>query len=297
MQVPPPPRRLSRNVLVANRGEIAVRIFRALRELGIGSVAVYSEADRAALHVRIADEAYLIGPGPAAESYSMATARRTALRAGAEAIHRATASSPRTPVSRAPSLTRASFDRPAAGGDRADGVKTAARAARWQAAGVPIVPGTTEPVESAEELVRAGRRDRLPAVDQGGRRRRRQGDAARRRAADGAERAFESARREGETYFADAAVYVEQYIDDPRHVEMQVLADAHGNVIHLGERDCTIQRRHQKLVEETPVAGCRRRAARADRRRSPSTRRAPSATVGRDDRGAAHREGNYSSWK
>ena len=130
------------------------------------------------------------------------------------------------------------------------GSKTEARTA-MQAAGVPIIPGATEPVETVAEVLRPRRGGRLPADRQGGGRRRRQGDEAR-RLADEAERAFESAQREGEKYFADGRVYVERYLEDPRHVEVQVLADAHGNVIHLGERDCTIQRRHQKLIEETP---------------------------------------------
>ena len=131
------------------------------------------------------------------------------------------------------------------------GSKTAART-RMQEAGVPIIPGTTDPVASAEEVVRLGEEIGYPllikaAAGGGG-----QGHEGRRATQREAERAFESARREGEKYFADASVYVERYLEDPRHVEVQVLADAHGNVIHLGERDCTIQRRHQKLVEETP---------------------------------------------
>ena len=131
------------------------------------------------------------------------------------------------------------------------GTKTAARAA-MQAAGVPIVPGTTDPVESAERGDRDRQRDRLADRAQGCLGRRWQGAQARRTSPEGVAAAFESAQREGEAYFADPTVYVERYLDDPRHVEVQVLADAHGNVIHLGERECTIQRRHQKLVEETP---------------------------------------------
>ena len=131
------------------------------------------------------------------------------------------------------------------------GSKTRARQA-MQAAGVPIIPGTTDPVGSAEEVVALGEEIGYPLADQGRRRRRRQGDEGRRARPSEAAQAFESAQREGQSYFADASVYVERYLEDPRHVEVQVLADAHGNVIHLGERDCTIQRRHQKLVEETP---------------------------------------------
>src|SRR5581483_2706085 len=197
-------RRMGRisKVLVSNRGEIAVRIFRTLRELEIGSVAVYSDADRGSFHVRAADEAGLvwIGPPPAAIELM--------------------------------------------------GSKTAARRA-MQAAGVPIVPGTTEPATSAEEVAAIAREVGYPVLIKaaaGG------GGKGMKvvRSDDEAERAFESAQREGQAYFADASVYVERYLENPRHVEVQVLADAHGNVVHLGERDCTIQRRHQKLVEETP---------------------------------------------
>src|SRR5919197_1295760 len=209
-----------RKVLVANRGEIAIRVFRTLRELGIGTVAVYSEPDRAAAHVAYADEAYLIGGGSPAESYlNQGAIFEAARRAGAEAIE-------------------------------AMGSKVEARE-RMQAAGVPIVPGVTRPVESAEEVRRLGDELGWPiaikaSAGGGGKGLKVVGSA------DAAERAYESARREGEAYFSDSAVYVERYLEDPRHVEVQVLADSHGNVIHVGERDCTIQRRHQKLVEETP---------------------------------------------
>ncbi len=262
-------------VLVANRGEIAIRIFRTLRELGIRSVAVYSEADRAALHVRVADEAWLLGPpapqapsargrstpaSPAsiaarsapAESYlNQERIVETAQRAGAEAVHPGYGFLAENALfARAIEAAGLTWIGPPPDAIEAMGSKTDARE-RMRAAGVPIIPGTTKPVESAEETVGIGDELGWPIAikaSAGG------GGKGFRvvRSADEAERAFESARREGEAYFSNPAVYVERYLEDPRHVEVQVLADAHGNVIHLGERDCTIQRRHQKLVEETP---------------------------------------------
>jgi acetyl-CoA/propionyl-CoA carboxylase biotin carboxyl carrier protein len=239
-------------VLVANRGEIAIRVFRTLRELGIGCVAVYSEADRGRAHVRAADEAYLVGPGPAAESYLRGDVLvETAVRAGAEAIHPGYGFlAENAGFARLVEDAGLTWIGPPADAIELMGSKTAARKA-MQAAGVPIIPGAVDPVGSADRVVALGDEVGYPLIIKAA-----AGGGGKGmeivRGPDDAERAFAAATRQGEKYFADATVYVERYLEDPRHVEVQVLADAHGNVIHLGERDCTIQRRHQKLVEETP---------------------------------------------
>src|SRR5215203_5984238 len=269
-------------VLVANRGEIAIRIFRTLRELGIAPVAVYSEADRRSLHVRAADEAYLLGPGPPAESYLVQErVIDAAKRSGAEAIHPGYGFlAENAAFARAVENAGLTWIGPPPDAIDVMGSKVAARE-RMQATGVPIIPGTTEPVSTAEDVRELGDELGWPVAikaSAGG------GGKGLKvaRSADEVERAYSSARREGEAYFADPTVYVERYLEDPRHVEVQVLADAQGNVIHLGERDCTIQRRHQKLVEETPspavdealrerIGGIAVEAARAVRYRSAGT--------------------------
>ena len=241
-------------VLIANRGEIAVRIMRACEELGIATVAVYSELDRDAVHVKRADEAYLLGPGPASESYLAIDKLIDAVqRSGAEAVHPGYGFLAEN-AAFAATLAEAgiTFIGPPASAIEAMGSKTRARELMAKA-GVPIVPGTTEPVETIEDAKRViaetiGYPVAVKAAGGGG------GKGFRVALEESKlEEAFEGAAREGEKFFGDSTVYLERYLPDPRHVEVQVLADAHGNVIHLGERDCSLQRRHQKLIEEAPA--------------------------------------------
>ncbi len=239
-------------VLIANRGEIAVRIIRACRELGIRTVAVYSEADRAALHVRYADEAYLIGPPPPRESYLVIDKLiDVARRSGADAVHPGYGFlSEREAFSAACNDADLIFIGPRPDSIAAMGDKQAARA-RVKAAGVPIIPGT-EPGLRDDELIHAAQTEvgfplMVKAAAGGG------GKGMRVvRSPEDLVGAIATARREAENAFGDGTVYVERLIEGARHIEFQILADQYGNTIHLGERECSIQRRHQKLVEESP---------------------------------------------
>ncbi len=240
-------------VLIANRGEIAIRIIRTLKEMGIGAVAVYSEADRDARHVREADEAYLLGPAVPAESYlNIEKILAVAAESGTEAIHPGYGFlAENAPFARAIGETDITWIGPPAKAIDAMGSKTRAREI-MQKAGVPIVPGATEPSETVEDAAKLAADIGFPIACKaaGG------GGGKGFRVAltpDDLADAFEGAAREGEKFFGDDTVYLERYLEDPRHVEVQVLADGHGSVIHLGERDCSIQRRHQKLIEEAPA--------------------------------------------
>src|ERR671931_2862330 len=241
-------------VLVANRGEIAIRVMRTLEELGIDSVAVYSEPDRDAPHARRADEAFLLGPGPANESYLVVEKIiEVAQKAGAQAIHPGYGFlAENAAFARACEEAGIVFIGPPPEAIDAMGSKTRAREL-MRDAGVPIVPGPTDPVESVDEAAKIidetiGYPVAIKAAGGGGGKGFRVAGSQ-----DELEKAFEGASREGEKFFSDATVYVERYLPDPRHVEVQVLADAQGNVLHLFERDCSVQRRHQKLIEESPA--------------------------------------------
>jgi acetyl-CoA/propionyl-CoA carboxylase biotin carboxyl carrier protein len=248
------PGRMFSKVLVANRGEIAVRVMRTLEEMGIGTVAVYSEPDRDAPHVKRADEAYLLGPGAATESYLVVEKiLDAAKKAGAEAIHPGYGFlAENAAFARACEEAGIKFIGPPASAIDAMGSKTRAREIMKEA-GVPIVPGTTDPVDTVEDARKIidesiGYPVAIKAAGGGG------GKGFRVALEESElEKAFEGAAREGEKFFSDATVYIERYLPDPRHVEVQVLADDHDNVIHLGERDCSVQRRHQKLIEESPA--------------------------------------------
>jgi len=253
--------RTFRKVLVANRGEIAVRVMRTLREMGIVSVAVYSDADRAALHVRSADEAYPIGPAPAGESYlRVDKIIDTAKKNGCDGIHPGYGF-----LSENPALPEAceragiAFIGPPASSMRAMGSKTAARD-KMSAAGVPIVPGAR--CETTDEAVAAAKKIGFPVMlkaTAGG------GGIGMRVCEDAAALAesYPLVTRLAGSSFSDARVYVERYVHDARHVEVQIFGDGAGRVVALGERDCSLQRRNQKVMEETPAPGLPAQATRA----------------------------------
>ncbi len=240
-----------KKILIANRGEIAVRVMRACREMGIRSVAVYSDVDRASLHVRKADEAYPIGAATASESYlNMDKILDVARRAGAEAIHPGYGFLSENPrFARACAEAGFKFIGPSPASMEAMGSKTRARQA-MEKAGVPFVPGSSHGVEFGEAVKLAekvGYPIMLKAAAGGG------GKGMRLvRSAAELRSAFDAARSEAQRAFGDDEVYVEKYIENPRHVEMQVLADEQGNTVWLGERECSVQRRHQKVLEESP---------------------------------------------
>jgi acetyl-CoA carboxylase, biotin carboxylase subunit len=241
-------------ILIANRGEIAVRVIRACHEMGIAAVAVYSDVDRAALHVRKADEAYPIGAADARESYlNIEKILDVAARSGAGAIHPGYGFlSENAQFARACADAGVKFIGPTAAAMDAMGSKTRARQA-MERAGLPMVPGTSKGLESYESAEQVAARVGYPvmlkaAAGGGGKGMRLVHSQAELKSA------LEGARSEAERAFGDGEVYIEKAIVNPRHIEMQVLADEHGNTVYLGERECSLQRRHQKVVEEAPSA-------------------------------------------
>ena len=241
-----------RKVLVANRGEIAIRIMRSCREMGIDTVAVFSDADRTSMHVRYADEAYNIGPAPSSESYlNMDKIIETAKKSGADAIHPGYGFlSENSAFSRRCRKEGIKFIGPSPESIEMMGDKISARKKMIEA-GVPVVPGTTDKVTNEAEAIRQIKEIGLPVMikaSAGG------GGRGMRLVHKDSEitNLLRAARSEAKTAFGDDAVYIEKYVDSPHHVEFQVLSDQHGNTVHLFERECSVQRRHQKVVEETP---------------------------------------------
>ena len=241
-----------RKVLIANRGEIAVRVMRACREMGIRTVAVYSEVDRKSLHVRFADEAYPIGPSPSTDSYlRIDRILDAAVRSGAEAIHPGYGFLAENPAfARACQEAGIVFIGPPVEAMELMGSKTASRQALIKA-GLPVVPGADRNLESLEEVRRLAGEIGFPVMlkaSAGG------GGKGLRLVPSAAEleSAYRTARSEAQNAFNDASVYLEKYLERPRHVEIKILGDQHGNLIYLGERECSLQRRHQKVMEECP---------------------------------------------
>ena len=241
-----------KKVLIANRGEIAVRIIRSCRELGLQTVAVFSEADRTAIHVRMADEAYFIGESPSSESYLVADrVLKTALDCGADAIHPGYGFlSENSTFARDCEAAGVIFIGPSASSIEAMGDKTAARAL-MEKAGVPMAPGTVDAISDHKEAAQIADQIGYPVLIKaaaGG------GGKGMRVVLDPQDfiSSLEAASREATSAFGDGRVFIEKYISHPRHIEFQILADKQGNVVHLFERECSIQRRHQKVVEEAP---------------------------------------------
>jgi acetyl/propionyl-CoA carboxylase alpha subunit len=242
-----------KKLLVANRGEIAVRVMRSAREIGLLTVAVYSESDRDALHVAYADEAFLLGPASPSLSYlNVEKLLDVAARSGADAVHPGYGFlAENAGFARAVIAAGLTWVGPHPDAIDAMGDKIRSRQA-MVAAGVPVVPGATTPLRSADDAIAAAKEYGLPialkASGGGG------GKGLKiARTLEEVPSAFATAEREAEAYFKNPIVYVERYLDNPKHVELQILADKHGNVVHVGERDCSLQRRHQKLYEETPA--------------------------------------------
>jgi acetyl-CoA carboxylase biotin carboxylase subunit len=241
-----------KKILIANRGEIAVRIARACREMGILSVAVFSDADRAALHVRLADEAYRAGPAPSRESYlRIDKIMEIARHAGCDALHPGYGFLAENPdLARACAADKITFIGPSPKAMERLGSKTAARQLA-ASAGVPMVPGTKDPIENADAARKIAKELVYPvllkAVAGGG------GKGMRLVSADAEmASAWRDAASEALNAFGDARLYLEKYVERPRHVEIQIFGDAHGRIVHLGERECSVQRRHQKIIEESP---------------------------------------------
>ena len=241
-----------KKILVANRGEIAIRVMRSCREMGINSVAVFSEADRTSMHVRYADEAYCIGPAPSNESYLVIdNIIEVAKKCKADAIHPGYGFlSENAEFSDRCKKEGIIFIGPSSHAINTMGDKITSRKS-MQGANVPVVPGTTEPIENMDKAVEIIKEIGLPVMikaSAGG------GGKGMRLVTDEADivSAVNSAKSEAKAAFGNDAVYIEKYINSPHHIEFQILADNHGNCIHLFERECSVQRRHQKVIEETP---------------------------------------------